>query len=192
LSRPSCSGPVDSIRTASCSSQPRCSGRGMRLAGASSGVENPAGKGAGIVGVCDRAGRRSVTKLQRKVAVTGESLPRCAAAAELWPSPCVKAELRGQSSPRSVRRPRRPIRIARRRLFHDRRVRFASQTTRRASPLLVPGPPLTHPGFRTRHQRHARNRNNVRGELHLVAGRQRQLVLGRLAGLELAPALQLR
>ena len=33
-----------------------------------------------------------------------------------------------------------PIPITRRRLFHDRRVRFASQTTRRCEPLCVPAP----------------------------------------------------
>ena len=122
----------------------------MRLAGAGSGAENRVGRGLGSCGVCDRAGPRSVTRLQRKVAVTRESPPGRATAAELSQSPCVKAGARSQSSASGASRSTHLIRITRRRLFHDRRVRFGSQTTRRASTcasrVLFPYPP----GFRTR------------------------------------------
>ena len=108
----------------------------MGLAGARSGVENPVGKGRGIVGVCDRAGRRSVTRLQRKVAVTGESPPCCALAAEVLHSPCVKTELNCRTSSIGADRPRRPIPITRRRLFHDRRMRLRCKRRVAREPLM--------------------------------------------------------
>ena len=84
-------------RDASCSSPERgCSGRGLGLA-ARARAWKTGWVGGGIVGVSDQTGRRSVTRLQRKVAVTGESLPCCALATELCPWPCVEAEPTGQS-----------------------------------------------------------------------------------------------
>ena len=71
--------------------------------------------------------------LQRKVAVTRESAPGCATAAELSQSPCVKAGARRESSSTGACRSTHLIRIARRRLIPNRCVRLASQTTRRAS-----------------------------------------------------------
>ena len=105
------------------------------------------GKGRGILGVCDRAGRRSVTRLQRKVAVTGESLPRCCIGRRTFPLAMRESgRQEGKFADRGL-----PIDAP-----HTNRAQTALSRPTRAlcvandasrEHLRVPGPPLTHPVF---------------------------------------------
>ena len=119
----------------------------MGLAGAGSGVENRVGKGRGIVGVCDRAGRRSVTRLQRKVAVTRESPAVSRIGRRTFP-----LAMR-ESGPQEGKFVDRGLPIDAPHTNHaqtalsrpTRALCVANDASR--EPLLVPGPPLTHPVF---------------------------------------------
>ena len=130
---------VPPARRATARAMGRCAGRRRRRAGTRGlgvlpnhvvlGPENRVGRKADV---CAPASRRSVTRLQRKVAITGERLARCASAPQLCPWPCVEAEPTGQSSSIAARRSQHPARVARRRLICHLRVRLGLQITCRS------------------------------------------------------------
>ncbi len=121
--------------------------RGRKL-----GRGNPVGKGRGSSASATGLGGEVSRDFKERSRSRAKALPCRASAAELPPSPCVKAVARGKVRRSAACRSPRLIRITRRTaLFTTDRVRFTSQTTRRsrasdARPELSPLPtPLFEP-----------------------------------------------
>ena len=120
------------------------------------------------------ASRRSVTRLQGKVAITGERLPRCAWPLNFAPGHAWHRNQRGKSSI-AARRSQHPARAARRRLIcHLPCALHCGSRVAREPAEAQPNPLPYPPGFRTRHQRDpppARKRKQRLWELRLAATR---------------------